>query len=889
MDDPSLVELLAACDRAFATSAFDSWAQRADARAALAQLRAGLERPYSLAVVGEFSSGKSYLLNALLGAVQLDAGGIRGLLAVDINPSTATITELSYAAEPSAIARYPSGRTERIPIDRLARFVAVGHDEPGAMHDATADDDSAPTSVEVGVRSPFLRRGFVVADTPGLASLNPAHRRATLGFLPRADAVLYLIDTQQPFSDGDAAFLTLVGAHVRTVFIVQTKIDLWRMIEANGKPAWENARERIAGNAARFAPGAEIAAVSAREYALGVLEHKPELRERSGFPALLASLDRSLAERVRAGRLATVRERLAGWLDEARRSLACERELLALDDAQLHAERAAAGTRLEERDRRLARERDAIERAAGERRAWIEARGDDLGTTLVRALAATLDVADIDRIRDRNRLHVLVDATANPVLDRFGAQLAADTARALERAAHDHPAIRLVELAAARLGGADGSGAWSRDLAAGIRSTIVLDAIGGPTTAFVHAIAGAFAAGQHGTYMKRELGADLRERFFPQLTTDLTRFVAVTAQRVTDIYHDLAAAIERERARAREELIAPIDRALACAAENRDQAKRDLADALDQLAEFAAAAAALAPDDKLAAVVAAASLAAAEPEVPFDPQIYDRGLRPQRYRVVVLGALRRGKTSLINALAGLRVLQDDGSVETRFPIHVRYGPAAHAFGLDDAGAWFEIPADDAMAQAARTPVLIEVPWSYPHELVVVHAPAFDSGHPRAEEIALAAAQNASEIVALFSRQLSDRELAIYGRVGEFGKPMLFAHSIADHENPSERRQVVELADRYLRERGIATARIFTISALDYFEAAVAGRTPSSWNELGALRETLSAHAEAHMQRLTERELRRREPQPAARLAPAPASARVNLRRALDRFFGRVES
>ncbi len=70
-----------------------------------------LDRRFTLAVVGEFSSGKSYLLNALLGKVRRENDKISGLLKVDINPSTATITELEYAAEESAVARYPSGRT----------------------------------------------------------------------------------------------------------------------------------------------------------------------------------------------------------------------------------------------------------------------------------------------------------------------------------------------------------------------------------------------------------------------------------------------------------------------------------------------------------------------------------------------------------------------------------------------------------------------------------------------------------------------------------------------------------------------------------------------------------------------------------------------------------
>ncbi|MBD5603468.1 MAG: dynamin family protein, partial [Candidatus Eremiobacteraeota bacterium] len=271
---------------------------------------------------------------------------------------------------------------------------------------------------------------------------------------------------------------------------------------------------------------------------------------------------------------------------------------------------------------------------------------------------------------------------------------------------------------------------------------------------------------------------------------------------------------------------------------------------------------------------------AAEPAATFDAEAYDRGLRPERYRVVVLGALRRGKSSLINAIAGTRLLQDDGATEALFPVHVRYGERERAYALEREGEWREIATSDAMAQAARTPVLVETPWSMPRQLVLVHAPAFDSGNAAAEEIAFTAARAANEIVGLFSRQLSDRELDVYGRVAEIA-PTLLAHTIADNETASERRTVVELAARYVRERGIVVARIFTISALDFLEAAQTKRAAAAWNELGALRETLASHADEYTLR--------RERRLAAEAVPAVTSApasKPKLRSALDRFFGR---
>lgn len=845
-------------------------------------------------MVGEFSSGKSYLLNALIGKTRYDVNKrIVGLLATDINPSTATITELEYGTPERAFARYDSGRSERIALETLSRFVAVGKSGQGSLHDATAEtavvDDVAPSFVTVELESAFLRAGFTIADTPGLASLNPSHRRATLNYLPRTDAVLYLIDTQQPFTEGDAAFLGLIGEHVRTIFIVQTKIDLWRQPESDGREAWAVARERIRERAARLAPGAEVYSVSARDYAAGVLDDDEALREASGFPALIAGLSRSLDARVRAARVARARDVMAGILAKTSARVRRDAALAEEDATMLANERERTSAELDERERALGRERDDIARAGRERSMWIVERGTALAETAIRALTSAIDVADIDRVRDRGRFHSLVDATVAPVWTAFARDVGSDVSRALTRVESGRADLRVADLAAVRLGGEPGSGAWSRDLATGIASTIVLGAVGGPTVDFVHRVARAFASAGHGQYMKRELGADMNETFFPALRDDIESFVRDVSVKIDGVYEDVASAIERERSTARAQALDPIERALrnasdpsarAEAAARLARATAELGEAESRLANVPVETQASGGADGDAAV---ASAIARDDGQRFDAAAYEAGLRPERYRVVVLGALRRGKSSLINAIAGTKLLKDEGGREARFPVHVRYGERERAYELSG-GTWNEIAAGDAMATAASAPVLIETPWNLPKQLVLVHAPAFDSGNPDAERIALASASAASEIVALFSRQLSDRELSIYARVAEMKVPFALAHTIADNESSSERRTVVELAGRYARERGIAVTRVYTISALDYFEALQAHRGASAWNELGALRETLASHAEEHMHRLAARE---RVADKLAREAPLedPAESKT-LASKLAKFFGR---
>jgi GTPase SAR1 family protein len=896
------------------------------------------EGRFVLAVVGEFSSGKSFLLNALLEKVEYEQrpGGqrITGLLATDINPSTATITELAYSAEESATAVFGNGREERVPLGGLARFVAVG--EEGKLHDATdAGDSGAPVLVRVAVDSAFLQGGFVVADTPGLASINPAHRRATLSYLPGADAVLYLIDTQQPFTEGDASFLGIVRRYIESVFIVQTKIDLWRMKEGpstssgQAREGWQAAAQRILAQAALHAPGTPVFPLSAREYAEGLLEHDDALIAQSRFREFLGALDASLVATTGRSRLRRAAAEARRIATRAADALAFDASALEMPPDELRARRAAVAPALDAFERAAAGAQTRLNDAGATLAAALRARGDETRAALARALLRTFDTADVAKLRDRQKLHILVDDVLASAIGRFAADAGELVAKRLREEAkgasaapvdaardadRDHVLAPLLDaLAAERLPvtedaalafGADASsGAWSTDLETGLRSSIVLGALGGPAVGLVDAIARRFAAAPTGDYMKRELLADLGAGIYTAFDAELEAYVAGIATRIEALARSLGTRLAALAPRVRAEALGPLDRALlahdagteraaaAAAARERANAARALATRIETRSEaFARESRAERAElaDPAVPLDPEAGRARVEPASRFDPITYEHGLRPERWRIAVLGAFKRGKSSLINAIAGSRVLADEGGeVELHFPVHVRYGPEHRAYALGDDAGWNPIALDETLEAAARTPLLIETPWTLPRELVLVHTPAFDSGFPLANEIVRAAASSASEIVALFSRQLSDRELELYGSVAQDGKPMTFVHTMADHEDAAERRNVVMLADRYLRERAIVPQRIFTTSTLEYREALDLGRAPAGWNELLALRSTLEAHAEEHMARLARGERERAERDRLTSAAPPARDAPKSSERGsfLRRLFG----
>jgi predicted GTPase len=868
--------------------------------------RARLERgKFVLAVIGEFSSGKSFLLNALLGTFRHEGAARRlvGLLATDINPSTAAITEIEYGAENAASAIYEDGRTERIPLDALNRFIAVGGDDAGGMHratdDATLDSGggaAAPARVLVRAASPFLERGFVLADTPGLASINPAHRRATLNFLPSADAVLYLIDTQQPFTEGDAAFLSIVRKHIDSIFIVQTKIDLWRQPQPDGRSAWQSAHERIAQRAAVHAPGTYVHALSARDYAEGTLAGDRDLIDASRFPLFLASLDASLISRTGRARLRRAGDAAASAADDAIAQIDSDRAMLAIEAQRLLDLRAAALPELDAIEARARSERGEVLTSRDAQLARADERGETLAAEMETALAQAFDTADIARLRDRARLHALIDREIAQLVGDFAARVAAESVDDLQKAAQrarDIPGVRfsLNDAAARAFGAEPGTSLWNGDARGAIASSIVLDAVGGIAVTLAHDIASRFAANAAASYMKRELIADLRSDIFPRLRRDAVAFARGAVERSTGAYAAFADALAEGVSAARAGRLGSIDRALAARERgDADAADRELERRRAQVRETADAVAAgvdafLAHEDEIApADPGDRAVRAAHVEPALDAVLYDKGLRPERWRVAVLGALRRGKSGIINAFAGKDVLADTVAGSATFPIHVRYGDADQSFALSETGAWNEVPVETTIEHAAQSPVLRLTPWAHPRELVLVHAPAFDSGEPSAEDVSLVVAQASSAVICLFSRQLSDRELSLYERVAELGKPMLFAHTIADNETASERRNVVDLARTYLKERGIAAARVFTVSAQEFAQAAAAGRAPAAWNELGALIATVEGATESHMARLAR--LARGSAEAARIPTPEEGSKKEGF---FARFFGRVRS
>ncbi|HYD16456.1 MAG TPA: dynamin family protein [Candidatus Nanoarchaeia archaeon] len=160
---------------------------------------------YTVVVVGEFSRGKSTLLNALLGADILPTG---------VTPTTATINVLMYSEAPRmrVYGRDGDQKEKQLTPSSLQTFVA----------DSDFDPDSV-RYVEIGLPSSVLANGMVYVDTPGVDDLSQQRADITYRFLPRADAVICVMDSTAPVTRSEQEFLesaVLVNRIGRLLFVV---------------------------------------------------------------------------------------------------------------------------------------------------------------------------------------------------------------------------------------------------------------------------------------------------------------------------------------------------------------------------------------------------------------------------------------------------------------------------------------------------------------------------------------------------------------------------------------------------------------------------------------------------------------------------------------------
>ena len=150
-----------------------------DQRDALASSAARLDLPFLLVIVGEFNSGKSSFLNALLGLDLLEQG---------VTPTTS-----------------------RIHVLRYGESVSLTEGDGGVVR----------------VEAPLdILREIELVDTPGTNAIDRSHEALTRDFVPRSDLVLFVTSADRPFTESEREFLDGIREWGKKTVLAVNKVDI---------------------------------------------------------------------------------------------------------------------------------------------------------------------------------------------------------------------------------------------------------------------------------------------------------------------------------------------------------------------------------------------------------------------------------------------------------------------------------------------------------------------------------------------------------------------------------------------------------------------------------------------------------------------------------------
>jgi GTPase SAR1 family protein/DNA-directed RNA polymerase subunit K/omega len=157
------------------------------------------DRIVRIAVVGEFSSGKSTLVNAFCR---------EPLLPSAVLATTSVVTRLVNGNRSAVVSLVNGGPTCTLPKDasvlsRLLGGIPLPGNLPGQLELLTADKDISAQVGSLTVRwnAPFLAKGVVLLDTPGLNSAHRRHTKLAEEAVAEADLLLLLIPVDQSITE----------------------------------------------------------------------------------------------------------------------------------------------------------------------------------------------------------------------------------------------------------------------------------------------------------------------------------------------------------------------------------------------------------------------------------------------------------------------------------------------------------------------------------------------------------------------------------------------------------------------------------------------------------------------------------------------------------------
>lgn len=383
------------------------WVQEAE------ELRTCRERyetgTYFVAFIGQYSAGKSCLINNLLGRDLLPQGRVE---------TTPILTYIRYGTQEEALLYYMDGHTEPVDLSQVRRIMQSGGD---------AWDLEQLDHMEVFLDVDILRQGMILLDTPGINTLIERHERLLTRSLALSSGIVYV--TSGAPSAVDVEKLELFVHDGCSLSLVRTHCDLINEAEESYADVVSNDQRILTerGVRDRIKDCFYISNLPESPYFEGVAKIRAMLGEKGAD--VRAAIEEDTAQRLRimADRVCaalTEQERLltagrverAAEIDRRRKELDHEverlEELLKERQARLQRTVKDAHARLDEDVQKT------VQRAADQTAKRIAAAGKDVQTNVQMQELIAHEIQDILR-----RTYDVINQHVDPLIKEINGEI----------------------------------------------------------------------------------------------------------------------------------------------------------------------------------------------------------------------------------------------------------------------------------------------------------------------------------------------------------------------------------------------------------------------------------------------------------------------------------
>lgn len=365
---------------------------------------------YFVAFIGQFSAGKSCLLNNILGRDLLPQGRVE---------TTPILTYIRYGAEEGAQLYYFDGHVEPVDLSQVRRIMQSA--------DGGAWDLGEVEHMEIFLDADLLRQGMILLDTPGVNTLIERHERLLTQSLALSSGIVYV--TSGTLSAVDVEKLEIFVHDGCALSLVRTHCDQINEVEEHFADVVANDQRILSEHGIRDHLQESF-----------YISNLPDSPHFAGIAKIRAMLEAKGAD-VRASLAEDTAQRLRVMTKRVRTALTDEAHLLAADRAERAAEigrqRSALDQEvdrldamLKERQERLRREvqdaenrmheelRNTVARAAEKAAARIAAAGKEVQTNVQMQELAARETQEILR-----RTYDVINHHVDPLLKEINGEI----------------------------------------------------------------------------------------------------------------------------------------------------------------------------------------------------------------------------------------------------------------------------------------------------------------------------------------------------------------------------------------------------------------------------------------------------------------------------------